>query len=256
LSTAARCRAKEGVSTDHPVSVEEGAMANEPQRYPHNDVTRRRTLLGLSACATTVLVPSATLAQAARCVLTQDAGEGPFYFDPKLLRSDVTDGAVGAPLQVAIRVTRTGDCAPLAEARLDLWQADGLGLYSGYANQRGVGERVDVVDRTYLRGTQIADADGWVRFKTIFPSWYGGRTPHIHFKVLLGGREVVASQIFFPDEVAAEVFRNWDPYRRYVDRRTVFNHNDPIPGSVLCEVQENRPTGLSATVTVAVDPRA
>src|SRR5687767_13618556 len=146
-------------------------MANEPRRDPNAriDLTRRRTLLGLSACATTVLAPTETLAQAARCVLTPDAGEGPFYFDPKLLRSDVTDGALGAPLEIAIQVKTTGDCVALADARLDLWQADGLGLYSGYANQRGVGERVDVVDRRYLRGTQITDAEGWVRFKTIYP---------------------------------------------------------------------------------------
>jgi protocatechuate 3,4-dioxygenase beta subunit len=233
-------------------------MTNDRLRHPSTqiDLRRRRTLLGLSACATTVLGPTDTLAQVARCVLTPNAGEGPFYFDPKLLRSDVTDGALGAPLEIAIRVTRTGDCTALADARVDLWQADGLGLYSGYANQQGVGERVDVLDRTYLRGTQITDGDGRVRFKTIFPSWYGGRTPHLHFKVLLGGNEVVASQIFFPDEVSSEVFHNWDPYRRYVDRRKVFNHNDPIPGSILCEVEGSGPAGLRATADVAVEPRA
>ena len=159
----------------------------------------------------------------------------------------------GAPLEIAIQVTRAGDCAVLANARLDLWQADGLGLYSGYENQRGVGAGTPLpVGRTYLRGTQVTDADGWVRFTTIYPSWYGGRTPHLHFKVLLGGDEVVASQVFFPDEVSAEVFGTWDPYRRYVDRRTVFNANDPIEGSVLCDVHENDGGGVRASAVVAV----
>ena len=92
-------------------------------------------------------------------------------------------------------------------ARLDLWQADAVGLYSGYKDQPAVGgiSTEPAVGATFLRGTQFADADGWVRFKTIFPSWYGGRTPHLHFKVFLGGKEVVASQIFFPDEVTDEV---------------------------------------------------
>jgi protocatechuate 3,4-dioxygenase beta subunit len=238
-------------------SVSEGAMAASGRRtrwrYGRVDLTRRRTLLGLSACATSALATTEAVAQAARCVLTADAGEGPFYFDPSLLRSDITDGMLGAPLEIAIQVTRAGDCATLAEARLDLWQADGLGLYSGYANQSGVGERTDSrVGRTYLRGTQFTDADGWVRFTTIYPSWYGGRTPHLHFKVLLGDDEVVASQIFFPDEVTADVFATWDPYRRYVDRRRVFNHNDPIAGGVICEVQDNGREGIRASAVVAV----
>ena len=217
------------------------------------DLSRRRTLLGLSACATGALVTTDALAQAARCVLTSDAGEGPFYFDPNLLRSDISDGMPGAPLEIAIQVTRAGACAVLGDARLDLWQADGLGLYSGYENQRGVGAGTPLpVGRTYLRGTQLTDADGWVRFTTIFPSWYGGRTPHLHFKVLLGEDEVVASQVFFPDEVTADVFSSWDPYRRYVDRRTVFNHNDPIAGGVVCEVHENGRAGVRASAVVAV----
>jgi protocatechuate 3,4-dioxygenase beta subunit len=141
----------------------------------------------------------------------------------------------------------------LANARVDVWQADGLGLYSGYENQRGVGAGTPLpVGRTYLRGTQTTDADGWVRFTTIYPSWYGGRTPHLHFKVLLGGGEVVASQIFFPDEVSAGVFGAWEPYKRYVDRRTVFNHNDPIGGSVLCDVHESGSAGVRASAVVAV----
>jgi protocatechuate 3,4-dioxygenase beta subunit len=229
-----------------------------PERQKHwrvgsVDLTRRRTLLQLSACATGALVATESLAQAARCVLTPDAGEGPFYFDPKLLRSDIADGMPGAPLEIAIQVTRAGDCAVLTNARLDLWQADGLGLYSGYENQRGVGAGTPLpIGKTYLRGTQITDADGWVRFKTIYPSWYGGRTPHLHFKVLLGGSEVVASQIFFPDELSAEIFGPWEPYKRYVDRRTVFNANDPIEGSVLCDVHENGPRGVRASAVVAV----
>ena len=56
--------------------------------------------------------------------------------------------------------------------------------------QEGVGgiPVAPAIGATFLRGTQFADAEGWVRFKTVYPSWYGGRTPHLHFKVLLGGK--------------------------------------------------------------------
>jgi protocatechuate 3,4-dioxygenase beta subunit len=173
-----------------------------------------------------------------RCVLTPEAGEGPFYLDPRLLRSDITSGKPGAPLEMAIQVVRTGDCATLANARVDVWHADAIGLYSGYAKQGGVGgvDPEAAVGQQYLRGTQFTNEDGRVRFRTIFPSWYGGRTPHVHFKVFLGGNEVVASQIFFPDEINNEVFAKWDPYRAHVSKRKAFNHNDPIPQGVFSDV--------------------
>ena len=71
-----------------------------------------------------------------------------------------------------------------------------LGLCSGYEKQSGVGgvSTKSAVGQQYLRGTQFTDQAGHVQFRTIFPSWYGGRTPHVHFKVFLGGSEVVASQ--------------------------------------------------------------
>jgi protocatechuate 3,4-dioxygenase beta subunit len=69
------------------------------------------------------------------CVLTPEATEGPFYFDPKLVRSDITEGKQGAPLVLTIQIVEANDCTPLQDARVDVWQADGLGLYSGYAGQ-------------------------------------------------------------------------------------------------------------------------
>ena len=41
---------------------------------------------------------------------------------------------------------------------------------------------------TFLRGIQLTDAHGAVRFETIFPGFYMGRTNHIHFKVRIDGR--------------------------------------------------------------------
>jgi protocatechuate 3,4-dioxygenase beta subunit len=232
-----------------------------PRRAATTDLGRRRALAAVSACAATLALPNA-FAQAAACIVTADSGEGPFYFDPKLVRSDVTSGRIGAPLDIAIQITRARDCAPLAGARLDLWQADAVGLYSGYRDQPAVGgiPTEPAVGATFLRGTQFADADGWVRFKTIYPSWYGGRTPHVHFKVLLDAREPVASQIFFDDEVNAEVFEHWDPYREHAAKRTAFNDSDRFLDTnddgridgVFCEVVRYDSRGVAATAVVTV----
>ena len=50
--------------------------------------------------------------------------------------------------------------------------------------------------QAFLRGTQSTASDGRVEFRTIYPSWYRGRTPHLHFKIFVDRTEVVASQAF------------------------------------------------------------
>lgn len=231
------------------------------------DIGRRRALVGLSGIvlaamhSTPAWAPVGSrvaLAQGGQrpgsCVLTPEAGEGPFYLDPKLIRSDITSGQPGAPLELSLQVVRAGDCATLAKARVDVWHADAVGLYSGYERQSGVGgiSTKAAVGQQYLRGTQITDAAGHVQFRTIFPSWYGGRTPHVHFKVFLGGNEVVASQIFFPDEITKEVFGEWRPYRDHVSKRTTFNTNDPIKQGIYSNVtRQSRSYAAKAMLVVA-----
>ncbi len=207
--------------------------------FSRMNVGRRRALIGVSGALVAAMGFGRARVQAAeRCALTPEAGEGPFYVDPHLIRSDITSGRPGAPLDLAIRVVRSGDCATLTNARVDVWHADATGLYSGYAGQNGVGgvSTATAVGQQYLRGTQFTDRDGRVRFRTVFPSWYSGRTPHVHFKIFLGGNEVIASQIFFPDEINNEVFTTWEPYRAHASKRTVFNHNDRIRQGVYSDV--------------------
>jgi protocatechuate 3,4-dioxygenase beta subunit len=228
------------------------------------DIGRRRALIGLSGIVVAAVSSSrdsrVALAQGGQrpgsCVLTPEAGEGPFYLDPKLVRSDITSGQSGAPLQLALQVVRAGDCATLANARVDVWHADAVGLYSGYEKQSGVGgiSTKPAVGQQYLRGTQVTDAAGTVQFRTIFPSWYGGRTPHVHFKVFLGSNEVVASQIFFPDEITKEVFSTWQPYRQHASKRTTFNNNDPIKQGVFSDVTRQR-GAYAAKAVLVVAPR-
>ena len=230
------------------------------------DIGRRRALVGLSGLVMAAMSSRAAaapgnslaLAQAkpGRCVLTPEAGEGPFYLDPKLIRSDITAKQPGAPLQLALQVVRAGDCATLANARIDVWHADALGLYSGYEKQSGVGgiSTKSAMGQQYLRGTQFTDASGNVQFRTIFPSWYGGRTPHVHFKVFLGGNEVVASQIFFPDEISTDIFSSVDPYRQHAAKRTTFNTNDPIKQGIYSDVTRQRDAYVAKAILV-VAPR-
>jgi len=165
---------------------------------------------------------AAALPGAKVCILTPQAVEGPFYFDPKLVRADITEGKPGAPLKLTLQVVEAKDCARLEGARVDVWHSDGLGVYSGYARQETGSTRGE----TFLRGTQFTDADGQVRFATIYPGWYRGRTVHIHLKVHINKLTVLTTQLFMAEDVNDAVFAT-SPYSDHTGRDTT-NDNDSI----------------------------
>jgi hypothetical protein len=72
----------------------------------------------------------------------------------------------------------------------------------------------------------------------------------VHFKVFLAGNEVIASQIFFPEEINKDVFARWLPYRDHTAKRTAFNDNDPIKQGVYSDV--TRQTGSYSAKAVLV----
>jgi protocatechuate 3,4-dioxygenase beta subunit len=195
---------------------------------------------------------------ATSCVLTPVTSEGPYYFDPKLIRSDITDHQSGVPLALELRVVTTNGCSAIRNARVDVWHSNAHGIYSGYEGQRGVGETPgqSASGKTFLRGTQLTDRDGLTRFRTIYPSWYYGRTPHIHFKVFLQPREVAVSQIFFPDTVSDRVFADSKAYIARTRGRDTYNETDMYAragasGGAFCDVTAE-PAGYRASVVIGI----
>jgi hypothetical protein len=63
---------------------------------------------------------------------------------------------------------------------VDIWHCDALGVYSDVENRNG-----STRGQQFLRGYQVSDRDGVVRFTPIYPGWYrrargrgrGGLTP-------------------------------------------------------------------------------
>jgi Dioxygenase len=135
-------------------------------------------------------------AAAASCVLQREVTEGPYYLDLDLVRRDIRGGRNGTPLTLRFQVVDATTCKPIPDAAVEIWHADAAGEYSGVSGNGG----------TWLRGVQRADASGRVRFESIFPGWYRGRTPHIHMKVFVSGDEVHTGQVFFRPTVLRSVF--------------------------------------------------
>ena len=70
------------------------------------------------------------------------------------------------------------------------------------------------------------------------------------FKAFLGGKEVVASQVFFPDDVTKDGFATWQPYREHASKRKTFNDNDPIKQGVHSDVTRQRGSYAAKAVLV------
>lgn len=156
------------------------------------------------------------------CLVLPETTEGPFYFDPELMRDDITEGLDGLPLTLRVQVV-TASCAPIPGARVDVWHCDARGDYSGYANQ---GTR-NTEGETFLRGAQMTDTQGVVTFRTLWPGWYRGRTTHIHYIVYLPDGSTMTSQIFFDDTISEQIYATQPAYARD-NARDMFNADDRI----------------------------
>ncbi|MFI5818756.1 intradiol ring-cleavage dioxygenase [Streptomyces rishiriensis] len=231
--------------------------------------------------ATATASASAASTGSACMTLMTSVTEGPYYLDGALVRKDITEGKSGVPLTLRLTVVDATDgCTPVKGAAVEIWHCDAWGYYSGYttANPGGSapaesedGSSAD--DDTYLRGYQLANANGVVKFETIFPGWYTPRTCHIHLKVHTGGQKEDGTyeggkvnhtgQLFFPDDIAEEIF-TLEPYARHsgsytrLDDDMVYDGGGASSGLLtLTAVHKADPSkGYKGSLTLGVDPAA
>ena len=173
--------------------------------HDHKGGLGRREALAAGAAGHGALVLGCRPASALRsattsssCVLSPVMTEGPYWIDDDLTRRDITEDVDGLPLILRLSVVRATTCRPIKGADVEIWHASPEGEYSGFDGSSG---------SRYLRGHQRSDAAGRVRFDTVFPGWYRGRTPHIHLKVHVGGDEVHTGQLFMSEKLTRAAYR-------------------------------------------------
>lgn len=159
------------------------------------------------------------------CLLTPAQTEGPFFVD-SMMRSDIREGKLGVSLGLNLRVVEAGSCAPLVGALVEVWHADAAGVYSAF--DVAAGNSQNAAGETFLRGFQTADAEGRVEFLSVYPGWYPGRTPHIHVMVRTAERQLLTTQLYFPEAVTDAVYA-LPPYAAR-GRRSTTNATDGIGG--------------------------
>ena len=143
--------------------------------------------------------PTPPVGTTGTCAVSPNETIGPYPSLADFTRSDIRESKQGLPVTLTISVVNTNSaCAPVAGAVVDIWQCDADGNYSQYGSERNL---------TYLRGLQTTDSNGRVTFVTIYPGWYQGRATHIHVEVTINGRSAKVTQIAFPEDVTAQVYR-------------------------------------------------
>lgn len=132
--------------------------------------------------------------------LTPAQTEGPFYpdqalqdADADLLKNGTVDYKNGEPAWVSGVVTDMQG-KPVSGALVEIWQCDHEGVYR---HSRSSGNAPMAFQGF---GKVQVGADGRYRFRTIKPTQYPGRTPHIHVKVKLGSRELLTTQMYIAGE--------------------------------------------------------
>ncbi|WP_118976098.1 dioxygenase family protein [Taibaiella koreensis] len=126
---------------------------------------------------------------AGACIPTTTDILGPYYRPGAPFRSDLTiAGDPGTILNYKGKITDE-NCRPLADAIVDVWQANSDAAYDGTS-----------ADYKY-RGKFQTGADGTYSFRSVKPGWYlnGGqyRPAHIHFRVTKEGYTELITQLYF-----------------------------------------------------------
>ncbi len=147
-----------------------------------------------------------------RCDMIADSFEGPFFYCTNPNSAEIAAGKPGTPLVVALRAVDAKTCAPLADAVIDIWHCDAMGIYSGYsleADSPDVSARHAQPDNAerFCRGALRTDKDGIAEFRTIYPGYYVTRPTHIHFKAHVADRAFLTNQAYLPEEINAAIYR-------------------------------------------------
>ena len=131
---------------------------------------------------------------------------GPFYPlqpDPAagndLTTVDGRGRALGTPLTIVGRVQDTAGRAQ-SGVQVEIWQTNARGRY--HHPHDNSPPPLDPNFRGYGRDTTGSGGD--YRFRTVMPVSYPGRTPHVHFRLSRGARELLVTQMYLPGEAGRQ----------------------------------------------------
>jgi protocatechuate 3,4-dioxygenase beta subunit len=167
--------------------------------------------------------------------------EGPFYPDKLPLDTDndliiVNDKITPAVGEITHLTGRILDAtgSPIRNALVEIWQCDGNGVY---LHTRDSGPKSDKQDKNFQGfGRFLTGSTGEYYFRTIKPVPYPGRTPHIHYKIKKGDKELLVTQCYIKGHPGNEKDGIYRGIRDTKARESVSIDFTPIKESRIGEV--------------------
>src|SRR6185369_13952888 len=127
--------------------------------------------------------------------------EGPFYPDKLPLDTDndllvINDTITPAVGEVTHLTGKILDAKgnPVRNALVEIWQCDANGVYIHTADAEPKKDKQDKHFQGF--GRFLTGSTGEYYFRTIKPVPYPGRTPHVHFKIKKGSKELLVTQCY------------------------------------------------------------
>jgi protocatechuate 3,4-dioxygenase, beta subunit len=169
-------------------------------------ISRRTGLQFLAAAPLSAswFLSKLSMAQTVKLKPTPQDTEGPYY--PKSWAGDVDNDLTtyngkkyvgGIPMALA-GLVRGNSGEILKDARVEIWQIDAEGEYR-HPDFGGEGPAT----RGFQGYGRMQTSDsGLYSFKTIKPIGYGGRPPHVHFRVLADGYRTLTTEMYFAGDNA------------------------------------------------------
>ncbi len=206
--------------------------------------SRRQFLKGLAASAAAVAVPSVFYtvpgAFAQELARTPAQMEGPFYPDRLPLDTDndlivinnSTTPAVGDITHLSGRILGANG-TPIRNAQVEIWQVDNAGAYLHSRSDNR--QRRDANFQGF--GRFLTSSSGEYYFRTIKPVPYPGRTPHIHFKVKIRGRDDFITQCYVRGHAGNARDGILNAIRDQRARESIIVEFAPVRGSRIGELQ-------------------
>ena len=199
--------------------------------------SRRHFIRGFAATTALFAIPGLMAEKLAR---TFPQTEGPFYPDKLPLDTDndllrINDGITPSVGEITWLNGRVLDDRgkPIRNAVVEIWQCDANGAYlhskTGNADKR---------DRNFQGfGRFVTGSTGEYLFRTIKPVPYPGRTPHIHFKIKHGSKELLVTQCYIKGHPGNEKDGIYKGIKDARQRASVTVDFAPLKGSKLGELK-------------------
>lgn len=204
--------------------------------------SRRGFLRTTAAIASAAILPWWTVrgAFAEELTRTPPQTEGPFYpnrlpldtDNDLLIINDAITPAVGEITHLTGQVLDPKG-NPVNNAVVEIWQCDAHGVYLHTSDSDRKQNQRDKNFQGF--GRFVTGRSGEFYFRTIKPVPYPGRTPHIHFKIKKGRRELLTTQLYIQGHPQNERDGIWRGIRDPKQRDNVTRPFEKVPDSKIGE---------------------